>query len=62
MRAFGAEQGIATEAWSPIAKGKVLGDPTIGRIGARYGKTPAQVTLRWNERTGPNPDEFDWIP
>ena len=29
VRAFDAEHGIATEAWSPIAQGKVLDDPTI---------------------------------
>ena len=32
VRAFDAEHGIATEAWSPIAQGKVLDDPTIVRI------------------------------
>jgi 2,5-diketo-D-gluconate reductase A len=104
VRAFGAEHGIITEAWSPIAQGQVLDDPTIGRIAERCGKTPAQVTLRWhiqrgdivfpksvtrsrveenfaifdfeltdddmsaitrldrNQRIGPNPDEFNWIP
>ncbi|MEV7013742.1 aldo/keto reductase [Streptosporangium sp. NPDC051022] len=104
LRAFDAEHGIATEAWSPIAQGKVLGDPTITRIAERHGKTPAQVTLRWHiqrgdivfpkstkrsrmeenfdifgfeltqdeineisglnrdERVGPDPDTFNWIP
>ncbi|MGA1810977.1 aldo/keto reductase [Frondihabitans sp. 4ASC-45] len=104
LRAFGAEHGIATEAWSPIAQGKVLDDETIVRIAERVGKSPAQVTLRWHiqrgdivfpksvtasrvkenfelfdfeltdgdmtdismrnrdERTGPNPDEFNYIP
>ncbi|MFD8565808.1 aldo/keto reductase [Streptomyces sp. NPDC057694] len=52
VRAFGAEHEIATEAWSPIAKGKVLEDPTIGRIADRVGKTPAQVTLRWHLQRG----------
>ncbi|MYT73575.1 MULTISPECIES: aldo/keto reductase [unclassified Streptomyces] len=51
-RAFGAEHDIATEAWSPIAQGKVLDDPTIGRIADRVGKTPAQVTLRWHIQRG----------
>ncbi|MBC3841522.1 aldo/keto reductase [Streptacidiphilus sp. 4-A2] len=104
VRAFNAEQGIATEAWSPIAQGKVLNDPTITRIAQRLGRTPAQVTLRWhlqrgdivfpksvnrarveenfavfdfelsdqdlasitaldrNDRTGPDPDKFNYIP
>ncbi|MEV5782851.1 MULTISPECIES: aldo/keto reductase [Streptomyces] len=51
-RAFGAEHDIATEAWSPIAQGKVLDDPTIKRIAERVGKTPAQVTLRWHLQRG----------
>ena len=104
VRAFDAEHGIATEAWSPIAQGRVLGDPTIVRIAERLGRTPAQVTLRWHlqrgdivfpksvtrsrveenfrlfdfelsetdmaditaldrgERTGPDPDTFDYVP
>jgi 2,5-diketo-D-gluconate reductase A len=104
VRAFDFDNDIATEAWSPIAQGKVLGDPVIQKIAERVGKSPAQVTLRWhiqrgdivfpksvthsrvvenfeifdfelssddivaitalnrNERTGPNPDEFNWIP
>ncbi|MEU3059310.1 aldo/keto reductase [Streptomyces subrutilus] len=52
VRAFGAEQGIATEAWSPIAQGKVLDDPAIVRIAERVGKSPAQVTLRWHLQRG----------
>jgi diketogulonate reductase-like aldo/keto reductase len=34
-------------AYCPIARGKVLQDPVLRDIGARYGKNPAQVTLRW---------------
>jgi len=104
VRAFDAEHGIATEAWSPIAQGKVLDDPTIRRIAESYSVTPAQVTLRWHlqrgdivfpksvtperilenrdvfdftldevdmaaidglnrdERTGPDPDTFNYVP
>ena len=104
VRAFDAEHEIATEAWSPIAQGKVLDDPAIVRVAERVGRTPAQVTLRWHvqrgdivfpksvtrsrieenfalfdfelseddmreitllnrdERTGPDPDTFDYIP
>ena len=104
LRAFGAQNGIPTEAWSPIARGKVLDDPTIVRIGEAHAKTPSPVTLRWhiqrgdivfpksvtrsrveenfdvfdfelsdaemrevtgldrNERIGPDPDEFNWVP
>jgi len=103
-RAFNTEHGIATEAWSPIAQGKVLSDPVITAIAERVGRTAAQVTLRWHiqrgdivfpksvtrsrveenfalfdfeltdadlasiaglnrdERTGPDPDTFNWVP
>ena len=104
LRDFDSSHGIATEAWSPIAQGKVLDDPFIVAIAEKLGKTPAQVVLRWyiqrgeivfpksvtrkrveenfdlfsfeieaadmaeitaqnrDERTGPNPDEFNYIP
>ena len=104
VRAVNAEHGVATEAWSPIAKGQVLDNPVITGIANDHGKTPAQVVLRWHvqrgdivfpksvtrervqenfeifdfelspseigfisalnkdERTGPNPDEFNYIP
>ena len=52
VRAYGTEHGIATEAWSPIAQGGVLGDPTITRIAERVGKSTAQVTLRWHVQLG----------
>lgn len=52
VRAYNAEHGIATEAWSPIAKGRVLDDPTIAAIAAQVGRTPAQVTLRWHLQRG----------
>jgi 2,5-diketo-D-gluconate reductase A len=52
VRAFDAEHGIATEAWSPIAQGKVLDDPVIERIAEAHSKTPAQVTLRWHIERG----------
>ncbi|MDH2443270.1 aldo/keto reductase [Amnibacterium sp. CER49] len=104
LRAFDAEHQIATEAWSPIAQGKVLNDPVLVRIAERLGRSTAQVTLRWHiqrgdivfpksvtpervqenfalfdfelsdadmsditalnrdERTGPDPDTFNYIP
>ena len=52
VRAYGAEHGIATEAWSPIAQGGVLEDPTISTIADRVGKSTAQVTLRWHLQLG----------
>ena len=52
VRAFCAEHEIAIEAWSPIAQGAVLDDPTIDEIARRVGKSPAQVVLRWHIERG----------
>ena len=104
VRAVDNELGIATEAWSPIAKGTVLDEPTITGIATEQGKSAAQVVLRWHiqrgdivfpksvtrsrikenfdlfdfelsdgdmgmitaldkgQRTGPDPDTFNYIP
>jgi 2,5-diketo-D-gluconate reductase A len=106
VRRYGEGHGIATEAWSPIAQGRVLDDPVVKRIADAAAKSPAQVVLRWHiqrgdivfpksvspdrmkdnfelfdfelnsgdldalsrldrgerGRTGPNPDEFNYIP
>ncbi len=52
VRGYGQEHGIVTEAWSPIAQGGVLEDPTITQIAEKVGKTPAQVVLRWHIQRG----------
>ncbi|MBN9108418.1 MAG: aldo/keto reductase [Pseudonocardia sp.] len=52
LRAFHAEHGIATEAWSPLARGGLLEDPVVGKIAAAHGRTPAQVILRWHLQLG----------
>jgi len=52
LRAWNAEHGIATEAWSPLAQGALLDDETIGDIAARHGKSPAQAILRWHLQLG----------
>jgi 2,5-diketo-D-gluconate reductase A len=52
VRQFCADHQIAIEAWSPIAQGKVLDDPTIGEIAQRVGKSAAQVVLRWHIERG----------
>jgi 2,5-diketo-D-gluconate reductase A len=48
VAAFGQENGIATQAWSPIAQGDVLDDPVVNEIADAVGRTPAQVVLRWH--------------
>jgi 2,5-diketo-D-gluconate reductase A len=52
VRVYGREHGIETEAWSPIAQGKVLDDEEIVRIAESLGKAPAQVVLRWHIQRG----------
>ena len=52
LRGYGREHRIATEAWSPLAQGKVLGDPAITQLADKVGKTPAQVVLRWHLQRG----------
>jgi diketogulonate reductase-like aldo/keto reductase len=46
------ELGIVTEAWSPLAQGRVLDDPTVARIADAHAKTPAQVVIRWHLQLG----------
>ena len=52
VRAYGQQHDIVTEAWSPIAQGKVLDDAAITAIAEATGKTPAQVVLRWHVQRG----------
>jgi 2,5-diketo-D-gluconate reductase A len=52
VRDYGAEYGIATEAWSPIAQGAVLTDPVITTLARRLNRTPAQIVLRWHTQHG----------
>ena len=52
VRAYGQAHGIATQAWSPIAQGKVLGDPVITAIADKVGRSPAQAVLRWHIQRG----------
>ncbi|MFJ3822004.1 aldo/keto reductase [Streptomyces nodosus] len=52
-REYHAEQGIATEAWSPLGQGKgLLEVPAIVAIGQKHNRTPAQIVLRWHIQLG----------
>ena len=46
------EMMIVTEAWSPLAQGQALADPTILKIADAHAKTPAQVVIRWHVQLG----------
>jgi diketogulonate reductase-like aldo/keto reductase len=52
LRAWDAENGIVTEAWSPLAQGDLLEDGTIETIAAHHDRTPAQTILRWHIQVG----------
>lgn len=61
VQVFGKQHGILTQAWSPIGgitfyrEGEhtsTLQDPVIGKIAKAYGKSPAQVMLRWHLQQG----------
>ncbi|MGW3470540.1 aldo/keto reductase [Saccharopolyspora sp. NPDC000995] len=53
LRAFHAEHGIATEAWSPLGQGKgLLDDASLASLAEKYGKSPAQIVLRWQVQLG----------
>jgi len=52
VREYDSAHGILTEAWSPLARGRAIGDETLDRIGARHGKTAAQVVIRWHLQLG----------
>ncbi|WP_433719467.1 aldo/keto reductase [Actinoplanes sp. CA-051413] len=61
VQEFGAQHGILTQAWAPIGgitfyrdsgHTSTLQDPVIGEIAKAYGKTPAQVMLRWHLQQG----------
>ncbi|MGI8308830.1 aldo/keto reductase [Saccharopolyspora hattusasensis] len=53
LRAFHAEHGIATEAWSPLGQGKgLLDDASLASLAEKYDKSPAQIVLRWQIQLG----------
>ena len=39
---------IQVEAWSPLVAGQIVNDPTAQKLAEKYGKTPAQIALRWD--------------
>ncbi|MFC7393770.1 aldo/keto reductase [Scopulibacillus cellulosilyticus] len=52
LRNYCKENDIQVEAWSPLAQGKVLSDSVITKIADKYGKSPAQVVIRWDLQNG----------
>ena len=48
------EYGIVPQAWGPLAEGRhgIFTHPVLTEIGAKYGKTAAQIALKWNAQRG----------
>ena len=52
LRQSNAQHNVVTQAYSPLALGRLLDHPTVKAIAAEYGRTPAQVLIRWNLQLG----------
>ncbi|ORW27715.1 2,5-diketo-D-gluconic acid reductase [Mycobacterium palustre] len=52
LRKANAQHNVVTQAYTPLALGKLLENPTVTSVAGEYGKTPAQVLLRWNVQLG----------
>lgn len=52
LHEFHDKHGIVTQAWSPLARGNLVNDETLARIGQQYDKTASQVALRWAIQRG----------
>ncbi|MBZ5202405.1 aldo/keto reductase [Planomicrobium chinense] len=48
LREFCATNDIAVTSWSPLARGRLLEDPVLAKIGEAHGKSIAQVVIRWH--------------
>jgi methylglyoxal/glyoxal reductase len=44
--------GIQVESYSPLARGRKMDDPVLLALAGRYGKTPAQIMIRWGLQKG----------
>ncbi|MGV8988495.1 MAG: aldo/keto reductase [Cypionkella sp.] len=52
MREFHAKHGIITQSWSPLGRGHITDNKILSEIGAKYGKSWAQVVIRWHLQSG----------
>lgn len=52
VRASNAAHGIVTEAWSPLARGRLLDHPVLAGLAVKHAVSPAQVVLRWHIQLG----------
>lgn len=52
LRTLHAQLGIATQAWSPLARGTIFDDPVLQALAAEHGRSVAQIVLRWHVQSG----------
>ncbi|QNI06307.1 aldo/keto reductase [Mycobacterium kubicae] len=52
LRKVNAEHNVVTQSYTPLVLGKLMDNPTVTSVAGEYGKTPAQVLLRWNLQLG----------
>ena len=52
VRDYNASHGILTEAWSPLARGRLIGDAVLDSIAAKHERSAAQVVIRWHLQLG----------
>ncbi|HIW71474.1 MAG TPA: aldo/keto reductase [Candidatus Levilactobacillus faecigallinarum] len=74
MRAYAADHDFLLQAWSPLAQGKLFGNPVMEQVAQKYGKSVAQLILKWDvqrdvlvitkstnpDRIAANADVFDF--
>jgi diketogulonate reductase-like aldo/keto reductase len=48
MRDFHDQHGIVTQSWSPLGRGQLQGNETITELASKYGRSWAQIVIRWH--------------
>lgn len=52
LREYCRARGIVPEAWSPLGRGEALAEPLLKKLSEKYGRTPAQIVLRYHVQNG----------
>ena len=52
LRAYCKEKNVVLQAWAPLAQGKIFGDEKLIKLAEKYGKSVAQLVIRWGLQSG----------